>query len=108
MITDQEAILVKHTHDNDIEKLKLNNTLKNNLSSIADSKGILNNIGSQTMTDAVLTTVIRKQTESLVSETEQTVPVFNTDDTVHNDVTPLNKNFRYEISVHKLFNLACS
>jgi len=52
------------------------------------------NVGAQTLTDLALTTVVRKQTESLVSDTDPTPLVFNTDDTANNESNSLNKNTR--------------
>lgn len=60
-------IMVKQTNDFSSQKLRLNKTSKATSGSLAS----VNNVGSQTITDAVLTTIIRKQTESGSSELGQ-------------------------------------
>lgn len=86
----QNHILVQQTHDNDIKKLKIDKTIKHSASVVS------NNIGSQTLTDQVLTTIIRKQTESGGSEVDPTYTHqhMNTEETVSNNNSTLS-HFNY-------------
>lgn len=83
--------MVKQTHDLEYEKLKANKSAKHSNSIIST-----NNVGSQTMTDAVLTTMIRKQTESALSDIDHqyTHQRVNTEETVSGNGS-IGQNFNY-------------
>ena len=88
---ESKHILVKQTHDREYEKMQLNKSAKYSNSIVST-----NNVGSQTLTDLVLTTVIRKQTESALSdiENQNTHQRVNTEETVSGNGS-FGYNFNY-------------